>query len=212
MYHDLDEIDYGYVANHYAKRLLVADRLKSLLSLGADQKYAELALGINDPYGNYSAAEHGHGPKILENRSHKAVFKLAQKLSDIGDAKKMLDVIYNENIPYLKVAVGSEIAMLLQPDTHWVANTRSIWSHLLIKHESPTKADEELKLYRQGIQESEMAYKMWCAIHAEMKDHLQMIADGGASIAQKQGVNPGTHIFLWADAVANALYERRFGN
>ena len=209
---DLSSINYSQVRKHYEKRLSISRKLKRLLSTGSERAYVDLALGIDDPYGNYSADEHKLGPQILARRTYKAIFRLAQLLQVADTPESMLDEIYDANIPYLKVGIGSEIAMLLQPDIHWVANTRSIWTHLVLKHKSVKIADEALALYREGISESKMAYKMWCAIHKDMELDLRSLATKSAQMAKKQNVEPGNLVFLWADAVANALYELHFGS
>lgn len=170
-----------------------------------------LALGIDDPYGNYSAAEHALGPMILAKRPYATIFDLARKLAAEGSPATVRRDIYDANIPFLKVSVGTEMAMLLQPDKHWVANTRSIWSHLFMKHASVAKANEELRLYRDGSESSEMAYKIWCAVHAEMKQDFINLAAAGAEAARRKKLEPGTVVYLWADAVANALYEQHGG-
>jgi len=46
---------------------------------------------------------------------------------------------------------------MVNPPVCWVANTRTIWTHLVIKHaDSIAKADEELKLYREADVTSEI--------------------------------------------------------
>jgi hypothetical protein len=147
----------------------------------------------------------------LSVRSADAVFKLAQTLAKAKSEKEVQRLIFEANIPYLKIGVGSEMAMLLQPELQWVANTRSIWSHLFVKHRSLAKANEELKLYRTGSQDSEMAYRLWCAVHTEMKSDFNKLASAGYLTASQQGVESGPIVYIWADAIASALYERHVG-
>jgi hypothetical protein len=207
----ITELDFTAVHDHYHRRMNVSRRLGSLLSSGATNEYVNLALGIDDAYGNYSAADHDLGPRILSVRSGASVFKLGSALATARSEKDVQRMIYHANIPYLKIGVGSEMAMLLQPEFHWVANTRSIWSHLLVKHRSLSKANEELKLYRTGSQDSEMAYKVWCAVHTEMMPNFKKLASAGYLIADEQRVEPGPNAYIWADAIASALYEKYVG-
>ena len=207
----IDELDLTSVRGHYNRRVNASEKLIFLLSSGSTKAYVNLALGIDDAYGNYSAADHNLGPKILGGRSEESVFKLASTLATAKSDKDVQRMIYEANIPYLKIGVGSEMAMLLRPELHWVANTRSIWSHLLVKHRSLAKANEELTLYRSGSQESEMAYKVWCAAHTEMKSDFSKLATAGDLAASKQGVEPGPIEYIWADAIASALYDKHVG-
>ena len=71
-------------------------------------------------------------------------------------------MIYERSISYLKISVGSEIAMMLKPDIHWVGNKRTIWSHLLVKHGMNQRpANQELRLYYARDDDSEMDYSLW---------------------------------------------------
>jgi hypothetical protein len=46
-----------------------------------------------------------------------------------------------------------------KPDTHWLGNRQTIWTHLLVRHEMEAqKADEALRLYCAGDADSEMDY------------------------------------------------------
>ncbi|MCS3804695.1 hypothetical protein HNO92_001405 [Chromobacterium alkanivorans] len=203
------DLNFETVCDHYNRRVETSSKLRSLLAANMVENYVGLALGIDDLYGNYSAWDHKLGPRILEARSDVAVFKLAVKLSKIQSEKEMLDCIYAENIPYLKVSVGSEIATLLQPSVHWVANSRSIWAYLLMKHASIDAANEELHLYQTGGYESEMQYKIWCDIHQRMHINLQKLGDWGneEAVVQSHATSEEKYFFIWADAIANALYE-----
>lgn len=77
-----------------------------------------------------------------------------------------------------------------------------------MKHRSIAKANEALRLYRQGSDESEMAYKIWCAVHAEMEPDLCKLADAGSAAVIAQNLEPGKVRYTWADIMANGLYDR----
>lgn len=175
--------------------------------------FVDLAVGKSDPNGNYSAAEHGLGPKILAANANvqQRIYGLA---SQFLAAKRGLDIpplIRSAGLTYLQIGVGSEMSCMMNPTVCWVANTRSIWAHLLIKHnDNYSKADEELLLYRDNEASSEMAYKIWIDIHKTLDTAMTRLAAMGTQQAQNQGIQPGQLKYLWADAVANALYAEHF--
>lgn len=196
------------IRKNYFDRKKVGKEMKRLLAYGTAVQFVELALGISNASGNYSAAEHDLGPKILSQRSPAAIKNLALSLVQSNTATAMLDAIYQANIPWLKVGVGSEMAMLLKPQEFWVANTRTVWAHLLLKHKFVlARANEELQLYRSGDQNSEMAYKIWKEIYLELGSSVVGLTAQGNIEAAAQNVKPGNRQNLWFDSIATSLYE-----
>ena len=108
------------VRTHYLRRISVGEELRRLLKAGSVETYVEQALGISASDGNYSASEHGLGDRILLGRTSQPIFALGSRLADCLTATAMLDSIYAASIPWLKVSVGSEMAMMLKPSTFWV--------------------------------------------------------------------------------------------
>jgi hypothetical protein len=205
----LEQVDMRKVSEHYDVRLNASVSLNSLLQNSNAHDFAELALGMSEGHANYSASEHSLGPRILANVSPERILHLGRILSACNDPKELVRTIYQERIPYLKIAVGSEIAMLLQPDRFWVSNTRSIWAHLLIKHDFEIRiANEELRLYREQDTTSEMDYQIWKAIYPTMRDNLIDLGHRADKVAEDQGVTLGDMRNIWHDAIANALYEK----
>lgn len=207
----LDSLDWTAVRRHYDDRVNVNKMLLQLYSQKSVKKFADLALGISDVDGNYSAAEHGLGPKILYPEYNKdaeqKVFELAGQFISLSEARRVPGIISLARLTYLKIGVGSEISCMVNPKVCWVANTRTIWTHLVIKHaDSIRKADEQLKLYREADVNSEMGYQMWAAIHAELGVALTRIAELGHEKAKKSKITPGSITYIWADAIASALY------
>src|SRR5580698_7070751 len=148
----LDSLDWAAVCRHYDERANVSKTLLQLYNQKSVTQFANLALGISDVNGNYSAAEHGLGPKILypdyNQGGEQKVFDLAGQFISLSDARRVPDLISLARLVYLKIGVGSEISCMVNPRVCWVANTRTIWTHLVIKHaDSIRKADEQLKLY-----------------------------------------------------------------
>lgn len=207
----LDVLDWGAVRQHYDDRVNVSRTLVKLQKQNAVTQFADLALGISDIDGNYSAAEHHLGPKILYPQHNlnaaQRIFDLAATFAELKDARTVPDLISLANLRYLKIGVGSEISCMMNPNVCWVANTRTIWTHLVIKHNDNIEtADKHLQLYRDSDGTSEMDYQMWAAIHAELRVALTRIAEDGQAKALKKKLTPGTITYIWADAIASALY------
>ena len=100
------------------------------------------------------------------------------------------------------------MAPMLRPDSVWVGDVRTILTHLLIKHGwDYDKADEELELYRDDDISSEMAYQIWRDIYLSMEPNLNKLIGIGNKYALQSGVKAGKLKYLWADAIADALYE-----
>ncbi|MEA3369002.1 MAG: hypothetical protein U9Q24_01395 [Candidatus Ratteibacteria bacterium] len=206
----LQKLKFIDVRELYDERMCVHRRVKTEFKQGNIGQYVQLALGITDNRGNYSAAEHGLGPRILSSSPKSRVFKLAQQLYECKSPKQLPDVVSQTGIKFLKISVGSEMAAMLRPKTFWVTNVRTIWAHLLIKHaDDVRKANEELELYRDPERTSEMDYRIWSEIHVKLDVALTRLAELGKEEADRQKVKPGTFTYLWADAIANSLYEMR---
>jgi hypothetical protein len=78
---------------------------------------------------------------------------------------------------------------------------------LVIKHaDNFARADEELRLYRSQDDTTEMAHRIWAAIHGELAASIMRIAEEGERLARAASVVPGSIKYLWADANASALY------
>lgn len=208
-YLDDFEIDLHEVKRHYILREETSRKLKFLHSDDSKEKYVELAIGVTDKLGNFSAHEHQLGPRILDSNSIDSVFSFSQLIANEDlNVRTLPKVIREANLPYLKIGVGSEMACLLQPDKFWVGNVRTIYSHLIIKHKGDWgKADEELALYKFDDASSEMHYRIWQDIYISMKSTLDTIYKISVNWADEQDVKVGKHKYLWIDAVCNELYE-----
>lgn len=174
--------------------------------------YVPLALGITNNAGNYSAAEHGLGKRIIASNTPTAVFGLAEALFRCSSSRKIPKLIYDQNLKYLKISVGSEMSMMLKPNKFWVANVRTIWAHLLIQTgDDYQRANDALSVYRTSADEtnSEMEYSKWSEIHALLETSLKHLYTLGVKEAERQKVLPGEYLYLWADTIANALYTNR---
>jgi hypothetical protein len=120
------DIDMHDVKEHYMHRKDVSKQLIKYLKEGTEREYVELAVGITDHLANYSAHEHQLDPRILDNNSISSVFNLAQRMSSKNlKVTHLPKTIYQANLPYLKISVGSEMASLLQPKRFWVGNVSS---------------------------------------------------------------------------------------
>lgn len=204
----LDVIDWRVVRDHYDARVKVHQRLLRLHSARNVLAFAELALGISDPVGNYSAEEHNLGPKIVyeNSRAHQRVFDIATDFMALTNGRQVPPLIRTLALSHLKIGVGSEISCMVHPEVCWVANTRTIWTHLVFKHDDIALANEELRLYRDNDITSAMAYAKWRALHHDVVTSMRQIATDGFTLATAKRVKPGSITFLWADAIASALY------
>lgn len=202
------DIDLGEVKQHYQERGKISKQLRKLLKKHQMHEYCELAVGVSNIHGNYSAHEHQLGPRILENNSNETIFNLAKLLSEKGiTSRAVVKSIYEANLPYLKIGVGSEMACMLQPKRLWVGNVRTIWCHLVVKHKGNwQKANEELALYRFDDTTSEMYYKIWREIYSSMNEDLDTIYELSVGWAEEQGMVVGKKKYLWVDAICSALY------
>lgn len=54
-----------------------------------------------------------------------------------------------------------------------------------------------------------MDYQIWRDIYLALEQNLLLLHALATDAANAQKVTPGPLRFIWADAVANALYERR---
>jgi hypothetical protein len=194
----LTNLDWNHVRDHYDNRVEIHRQLLQFYREGELNPFVDLLLGISDPTGNYSADEHRLGPQIIaSNRNARdQVVVLARRFIDLTTATSVPELIRNASIRYLKIGVGPEASCMVNPDVCWVANTRTIWTHLVIK----------LKLYRSQDDTSEMAYRVWAGIHRELATSMTRIAEEGERLATDASVAPGPIKYLWADAIANALY------
>ncbi len=214
----LEQLNLRDVSDIYNERRLIHLRLYKLINqlrgnpenAQQEEEYLNVALGISEPNGNWSAHDHSLGDRILaSNPNHSAITNLAKSFLDIDRPREMLDKIYSANLSFLKVSVGSEMAMMIKPNIFWTANVRTIWAHLLIKHGYDlSKANEELQLYRSQEQTSEMAYKIWREIYILMKGSIGRICNEVNTFASQQNIEVGKLHYLWFDAIANTLYDQ----
>ncbi len=202
-------VDWREVEKHYLNRENVHKDLLALHKAKSVGQFVDLLLGISDATGNYSADEHNLGPQILNRNANarQRVFDLATKFISLKVASVVPNLVRVAHLIYLQIGVGSEASCMMNPAICWVANTRTIWTHLVLKHGGDfEKADEELRLYRNADDTSEMAYRNWEAIHRELEKSMTTIANDGAQYARSVSVAPGQLRYLWADAIANWLY------
>jgi hypothetical protein len=205
----LDSINWTDVRQHYDVRVQVHKNLLKFQQQKTIEKFTNLALGISDNDGNYSSAEHGLGPKVLAFNAHaeQRVFDLAGEFVSLADAHRVPELIKGARLKCVQIGVGSEISCMVNPSVCWVANTRTNWTHLVVKHGyDVTKADDELTLYREADVTSEMAYDAWTEIHAKLDVALTHVAKLGQEQARKANVPPGNITYIWADAIASHLY------
>lgn len=112
------DLDMPVVRNHYMLRYHAHKKLRKHFEASDIHAFAQLALGISDPVGNYSAAEHRMGPIILATASEQDIFDLAMAIEACPKTTHLPDLIYSQGIKNLKISIGSEIAMMMKPTVH----------------------------------------------------------------------------------------------
>ncbi|HEY1220534.1 MAG: hypothetical protein ABSE42_17785 [Bryobacteraceae bacterium] len=209
----ISDLDWEVVLEHYDLRYSIHRQLLDLMKRRKRSEFAELLLGVSDPNGNYSAVEHGLGPLILgENlNAINRLWVLSRHFRSLEDAHEVPRLIHEAGLQYLQIGVGSEASCMLNPSICWVANTRTIWTQLVLKHGDFEKADTELRLYRDEDSTSEMAYPAWPDLHSGLAVSMTEIAKEGKLLARQAGVAAGSKAYLWADCIADALYESYYG-
>jgi hypothetical protein len=221
----INRLRFAIVRNRYMVRENLHRRLRTLLNNQEVETYVNLALGISDPDGNYSASEHHLGPMIIAQSAPAVVFRLAQAL-DVCERNEIPNTIYSREIPYLKISVGSEMSMMLRPNEFWVGNIRTYWTHILVANQWNVRIANEAvdllnrpverrgqRVERRGQQaerrEARLEYNLWRELYLNVENSLLEIARIGNEVAQSQRVELGGNTFMWADAIATSLYERR---
>lgn len=214
---NLSELNMAEVRDHYLLRERTHRRLRQLYEAENVMEFVRLALGMSEPAGNYSASEHGIGPRILaaSGSAERDVFDLATAIEDCPTVNRLPTVIYERAIANLKISVGSEIAMMMKPNVYWVGNKRTIWSHLLVSHDllvshemNQRTANEALRLYYARDDDSEMSYDVWRDLYLRVGPDLLTLGQMATEVAVAQGVEAGQFRYMWPDAVATFLFDR----
>ena len=202
------DLNFRMIKNHYKYRKNIHKTLVNNLKNKKHEEYISLAVGVQDDAGNFSASEHHLGEPIIANNASGSIIELANNFySKEYKASELPELIYRKaQLPYLKISIGTEMAMMLRPKKYWVGNVRTIWSHLVIKHGDIDKANEELELYRDNEETSEMYYFKWREIYTLMNLNLNKIEKSSLKIAEEQKIKPGKIKYLWIDAICNEMY------
>jgi len=204
---DWHTIDYHEIRRHYDHRVRTHQLLLKYFHEKDMENYVNLALGIDDPAGNYSASDHGSGPEILRNKhTYELVFQLAEKLIACEEPSRIPDIIYSTNISGLKISIGSEMAALLRPELFWVVNTRTVWAHFVIKYDSVDQGNEVLKAFHEN-RPSNMDYYLWKDVCPDVGLSMASLATMATTICKETGIIQGELTYLWADAVADVAYN-----
>ncbi len=158
----LKNLDWSAVRGHYDERGAVHRKLVDLHKGRKLSTFVDLLLGISRPTGNYSAAEHELGPKILFDNLNveDRLYSIAQDFLEIRNAHHVPPTIRSARLRYFQIGVGSEASCMMNPEVCWVANVRTIWTHSVIKHaDNFHLAAEHLRLYRESDVRSEMGLR-----------------------------------------------------
>lgn len=205
-----ESLSWPEIASHFSERVTTSKYLAQLYMSNRIDEFAELAVGLNDSTGNYSANQYGLGGPILKNNrnSQMQIFKLAGQFLKLKSARTVPEIINKAQIAYLGIGIGSEISCMMNPSICWVANTRTTWAHLVIEYDDNIgTANEALKLYRSSDTTSKMAYQIWADMHARLETSMTRLYEMGRPEALRFGIEPSQAKYLWADAISNNLYD-----
>jgi hypothetical protein len=197
-------LNWQAVRRQYDVRLQVSERLIRLLSLNNAAEFARVAMGISDPNGNYSAREHGLGPRILAENPNAAelIMSLACKLANLQFGSELSEAVSQAAITNLGIAVGSELGCLMNPKICWITNRRTVWAYYLLKNRG---------LYQSANEATKLSAEHgWSAFHDDIQQVLLNLAGAGSQLARAANIEPGGLVYLWGDAIANELYERYY--
>jgi hypothetical protein len=140
---DLSDLAWTGVREHYDLRHSIHKQLLKLMERKERAEFVELLLGISDRDGNYSAVEHGLGPFVLSENFNAVnrLWDLSWQFRSLKAGHEVPKLIHQAGLRYLQIGVGSEASCMLNPSVCWVANTRTIWAQLVIKHGDLERAD-----------------------------------------------------------------------
>ena len=207
----LQKLSLSKIEGHFESRMDTRKKALLLRERGQVDEFVNLVLGISDPSGNYSAATHGIGKLVLSENmlAAKQVANLARLLEACAKGHKAPEIIWAAAIKYIKISVGSEIGMMMNPGKIWVTNEKSVWATLLLKHRGEVElANEELALYRGDDVNSEMAYEKWASLHRdEVGKGMELLLERSREAIPNLPAAEGAG-FLLADAIAYKLFER----
>jgi hypothetical protein len=213
----LSKLDTDEVLRHYEKRSLFSQRLNVCFQQHnqkpqfIEKKFIELALGLADPVGNDAAVRCKLGEKITRvPDAASRLFRLAKRIHDERPkAQALVQVINEEHIQYVNIAVGSEMAMMLCPDDYWATNLSIIWAYEYAKRNCTsdyankmlTKYLDTLNDRYRGPSVSKHYCTAWDILYPKLKLNLDKIGE-----VPKEP--PGSLRNVWNDAVATVLFDR----
>ena len=215
-FNDFDAETRVNIVRHFQSRYATHTQLLYLLDAGMDEEYVDLALGITDGVGNYSASDHkvhlGH--KILSRTGWPEVAAFARESLMSRPCRELPRLVLTQDMPWLKTSVGSEMMCLLRPDSCWVTNKRTVYTYFLHQNNDDwEKAIEAVQEMTRGSEDVSDTYDAWSEIHPEIVYALLELAEAGrhefASELRAAGASSiaGSSKFLWADAVASQVYD-----
>src|SRR5438067_1541164 len=113
-----DRLDWIELRQHYDQRVATHQELVRLWQANAVQPFVKLLLGITDRAGNYSAAEHGLGPQIINSNPNgpQRVFDVAGRFLKVTSANDIPPLIRSAGLAFFKIGVGSEASCMMNPE------------------------------------------------------------------------------------------------
>lgn len=204
----LEGIPLGDCFSWDVARRSVAARIRAHLKRGDAERFASLALGQEDPNGNWSATSRGEGSRALAASPPKRILELGRRLSEC-DPADVPRVIREEAVPHVGLAIGSEIACCLRPRECWVYNRRTRFARFLVDLEGRWNEAEELFGVAEASRMEAGDPEVERVLYQETGLALRRLGEAAAEIAAREGLAPDDLDFLWADSVAAVVYEWR---
>ncbi|MGH8013623.1 MAG: hypothetical protein ACREQ4_14095 [Candidatus Binataceae bacterium] len=144
------------------------------------------------------------GPRILgENPdATERIINLAREFRELRSGEDVDEALDRAATANVGIAVGSEMTCLMNPTARWITNRRTVWVYYLLRNDGNYRsANEATKI---------SAEQGWSGFHLEVRQTLLNLAAAGDIVARGYGVTPGELTYLWADAIANEMYERYY--
>jgi hypothetical protein len=190
------------VLDHYECRMLIHQQLLKLHASNEITLFAELLVGVSNKEASYGASGRlRFGQKILGKNPDAAqkLFRVAEEFMDLknGHGLDVPGIIDNAHLKYFRIGIGSEASCMLNPDVCWITNTRTVWAGLVYEH-GLGQANEALQANK-ALGDAKG--------HRKLLEYWPSIINEGNALSTKAGVTPpGKGKYIWADAIANALY------
>jgi hypothetical protein len=193
----------------------VSDKLIELHDSSKKTEFVKLLIGESNPAGNYSASEHGHDANIWYNNRPQLIWDFGTELLyDASDEFSIISAIENHAISYLKLAIGTEMACMLRPKDFYVANSRTCWGFLVVKHNGDRAlATEEWNAYQGSLEDlrwNKFTDEEYCMVKdlyvSEMRPRIDVLYEESLKWTNGDLSLISQYKYLWVDSICSHFY------